>query len=53
MSIGDSEINPRKQRIILTGKKDMTQEESNLMDLYLANLLTEELLKTGYFLTTN
>lgn len=31
----------------------MTQEESNLMDLYLANLLTEELLKTGYFLTTN
>ena len=25
--ICDSEINPRKQRIILTGEKDMTQEE--------------------------
>lgn len=26
-SICDNEINPRKQRIILTGEKDMTQEE--------------------------
>jgi hypothetical protein len=28
-------------------------EESDLMDLYLSNMLTEELLKKGYFLTTN
>lgn len=28
-------------------------EESDLMDLYLDNMLTEELLKKGYFLTTN
>lgn len=28
-------------------------EESNLMDLYLSNMLTEELLKKGYFLTSN
>lgn len=26
---------------------------SDLMDLYLGNMLIEELLKTGYFLTTN
>lgn len=31
----------------------MAQEESNLMDLYLGNLLIEELLKKGYFLTSN
>lgn len=28
-------------------------EESDLMDLYLGNMLTEELLKKVYFLTTN
>lgn len=28
-------------------------EESDLMDLYLANLLTAELLKKGYFLISN
>ncbi len=28
-------------------------EESDLMDLYLGNMLTEELLRKGYFLTTN
>lgn len=28
-------------------------EESDLMDLYLSNMLTEELLKKGYFLTSN
>lgn len=27
-------------------------EESDLMNLYLANLLTEELLKKGYYLTS-
>ena len=31
----------------------MIQEESDLMDLYLGNMLTEELLKKGYFLTSN
>ena len=33
-------------------EKDMN-EESDLMDLYLGNMLTEELLKKGYFLTNN
>ena len=28
-------------------------EESDLMDLYLANILTEELLKKGYLLISN
>lgn len=28
-------------------------EESDLMDLYLGNILTEELLKKEYFLTSN
>ena len=28
-------------------------EESDLMNLYLGNMLTEELLKKGYFLTSN
>lgn len=28
-------------------------EESDLMDLYLDNMLTAELLKMGYFLTSN
>ena len=28
-------------------------EELDLMDLYLGNMLTEELLKKGYFLTSN
>lgn len=28
-------------------------EESDLMDLYLANELTAELLKKGYYLTSN
>lgn len=28
-------------------------EESDLIDLYLGNMLTEELLKKGYFLTSN
>lgn len=28
-------------------------EESDLMDLYLSNMLTEELLKKEYFLTSN
>lgn len=28
-------------------------EESDLMDLYLSNILIEELLKKGYFLTSN
>ena len=28
-------------------------EESDLMDLYLANLLRDECLKKGYFLTSN
>lgn len=28
-------------------------EESDLMDLYLVNMLTEELFEKGYFLTSN
>ena len=28
-------------------------EESGLMDLYLVNMLAEELFKKGYFLTSN
>jgi outer membrane protein assembly factor BamA len=43
--------NHRTVNKIIKNEKDM--EESDLMDLYLVNMLTEELFKKGYFLTNN